>query len=54
VYLLSGWPVRLVRRNHEICSSLVVRALQAGGIVPELDSALTLPGDLAKRFDIRP
>jgi hypothetical protein len=54
LYLLFGWPLRLVRRNHEICSSLVVRALQAGGLVPELDPALTLPGDLAKLFDIRP
>ena len=54
LYLLFGWPLRLVRRNHEICSGLVVRALQAGGQVPELDPALTLPGDLAKLFDIRP
>jgi uncharacterized protein YycO len=54
LYLLFGWPLRLVRRNHEICSSLVVRALQAGGLVPDLDPALTLPGDLAKLFDIRP
>ena len=54
LYLLFGWPLRLVRRNHEICSSLVVRALQAGGLVPELDPALTLPVDLAKLFDIRP
>jgi hypothetical protein len=53
LYLLFGWPLRLVRRNHEICSSLVVRALQAGGLVPELDPALTLPGDLAKLFDVR-
>jgi hypothetical protein len=54
VYLLSGLPLRLVRRNHEICSSLVVRALQEGGLVPALDPALTLPGDLAKLFDVRP
>ena len=54
LYLLFGWPLRLVRRNHEICSGLVVRALQAGGLVPELDPALTLPGDLAKLYDIRP
>jgi len=54
LYLLFGWPLRLVRRNHEICSSLVARALQAGGLVPELDPALTLPADLAKLFDIRP
>jgi uncharacterized protein YycO len=54
LFLLSGRPLRLVRRNHEICSSLVVRALQEGGLVPELDPALTLPGDLAKLFDVRP
>jgi hypothetical protein len=54
LYLLFGWPLRLVRRGHEICSGLVVRALQAGGLVPELDAALTLPADLAKLFDVRP
>jgi hypothetical protein len=54
LYLLFGWPLRLVRRKHEICSSLVVRSLQAGGLVPELDPALTLPADLAKLFDVRP
>ena len=54
VYLVTGRPLKLVRRNHEICSSLVVRALQAGGLVPQLDPALTLPGDLAKLFDVRP
>ncbi len=54
VYLLFGWPLRLVRSGHEICSGLVVRALQAGGIVPQLDPALTLPADFAKLFDIRP
>jgi uncharacterized protein YycO len=54
VYLLTGWPLRLVRSGHEICSGLVVRALQAGGMVPELDPLLTLPADLAKLFDIRP
>ena len=54
VYLLSGWPLRLVRSGHEICSGLVVRALQAGGLVPQLDPELTLPADLAKLFDIRP
>ncbi len=54
LYLLFGWPVRLVRRGHEICSGLVVRALQAGGLVPELDPLLTLPADLAKRYDVRP
>lgn len=54
LYLLFGRPLRLVRRGHEICSGLVVRALQAGGLVPELDAALTLPADLAKLFDARP
>jgi len=52
VYLLTGRPVRMVRRHHEICSSLVVRALQEGGLLQELDPALTLPADLAKRFDV--
>jgi uncharacterized protein YycO len=54
VYLLTGWPLRLVRSGHEICSGLVVRALQAGGLVLELDPVLTLPADLAKLFDVRP
>jgi uncharacterized protein YycO len=54
LYLLFGWPLRLVRRGHEICSGLVVSALQAGGLVPDLDPALTLPADLAKLFDARP
>jgi uncharacterized protein YycO len=54
IYLMFGWPLRLVRRNHQICSGLVVRALQAGGLLRDLDPALTLPADLAKRFDARP
>jgi len=54
IYLLSGWPLRLVRSGHEICSGLVVSALQAGGLVPELDPVLTLPADLAKLYDVRP
>jgi uncharacterized protein YycO len=54
VYLLTGLPLRLVRKQHEICSSLVVRALQQGGLLTELDPAITLPADLAKRFDVRP
>jgi len=52
VYLLTGRPVRMVRHHHEICSSLVVRALQEGGLLEDLDPALTLPADLAKRFDV--
>jgi permuted papain-like amidase YaeF/Yiix C92 family enzyme len=54
LYLLFGWPVRLARRGHEICSGLVARALQAGGLLAELDPLLTLPADLAKLYDVRP
>ena len=54
VYLLTGLPLRLVREDHVICSALVVRAMQQGGILKELDPLLTLPADLAKRFDARP
>jgi len=54
LYLLFGWQVRVARRGHEICSGLVVRALQAGGLVPQLDPLLTLPADLAKLYDVRP
>ena len=54
IYLVFGWPLRLVRRNHQICSGLVVRALQAGGLLQDLDPALTLPADLAKHFNARP
>jgi hypothetical protein len=54
MYLLFGWPLRLARSGHEICSGLVVRALQAGGMLKELDPLLTLPADLAKLFNVRP
>lgn len=54
LYLLFGWPVRVARRGHEICSGLLVRALQAGGQVPQLDPLLTLPADIAKFYDVRP
>jgi uncharacterized protein YycO len=54
IYLLTGLAVKLVRRNHQICSELVVRALQAGGMLTDADPALTLPADLAKRFGVRP
>jgi hypothetical protein len=53
LHLLFGWPLRWVRRNHEICSSLVLKALQCGGLAQELDPALTLPADLAKKFGVR-
>jgi uncharacterized protein YycO len=53
-YLLFGSPLRLVRRNHLICSGLVVRALQKGGMLMDLDPELVLPADLAKAYDVRP
>jgi uncharacterized protein YycO len=53
IYLLTGLPMRVARRNHQICSSLVVRSLQQGGLLQELDPILTLPADLAKRFEVR-
>lgn len=52
--LLFGLRLRWVRRNHEMCSSLVVAALQRGGLLEGLDPATTLPADLAKTFDVRP
>jgi len=54
IYLLFGWPLRLMRRNHQICSGLVVHALQAGGLLEGVDPETTLPADLAKRFGARP
>lgn len=53
LYLLTGIPLRWVRRHHEICSSLVVRALQHGGLLTGFDPAVTLPADLAKEFGAR-
>src|SRR5689334_14248116 len=53
IYCLVGQRVRLVHGDHEICSSFVVRSLQHAGLLEELDPALTLPADLAKRFDVR-
>jgi uncharacterized protein YycO len=53
LFLLTGAPFRMMRQDHQICSGLVVRALQAGGLVPDLDPELTLPGDLARIFNVR-
>lgn len=54
LHLLFGWQMRWVRRNHEICSSLVVKALQQGGLLRDRDPTLTLPADLAKAFGVKP
>jgi uncharacterized protein YycO len=54
LYLLFGLHLRLMRRNHQICSSLVVRALQKGGLLRDADPDLTLPAHLAKIYNVRP
>lgn len=54
LFLLFGWPLRLMRRDHQICSGLVVRSLQKGGLLVNADAALMLPADLAKLYDARP
>ena len=54
LFLLSGRPVRIIRRNHQICSGLVTRALQAGGLLTGLDPVTALPADVARAFDARP
>lgn len=54
LFLLFGLKVRLMRRNHQICSGLVVRALQKGGLLEGADPALMLPADLAKIYDVKP
>jgi uncharacterized protein YycO len=53
LFLLTGAPFRLMRQDHQICSGLVVRALQAGGLLHGVDPELTLPADLAKIFNVR-
>jgi len=52
LFLVTGLPFRLMRRDHQICSGLVVRALQEADMLPGLDPALTLPADLAKTFNV--
>jgi uncharacterized protein YycO len=54
LYLLFGLHLRLMRSNHQICSGLVVRALQKGGLLKDADPDLTLPAHLAKIYDVRP
>jgi uncharacterized protein YycO len=54
LFLLFGWPLRLMRGDHQICSGLVVRALQKGGLLQDADPALMLPADLAKIYEVRP
>jgi hypothetical protein len=53
LFLLFGLPLRLMRGDHQICSGLVVRALQSGGLMPGADPSLILPADLAKMYGAR-
>jgi len=53
IFLLTGVPLRLMRRKHRICSGLVVRALQQGGLLKGADPDLMLPADLAKIYGAR-
>jgi len=53
IFLVTGLPLRLMRRNHQICSGLVVRALQKGGLLKGADPDLMLPADLAKIYGVR-
>ena len=53
IFLLTGLPLRLMRGNHQICSGLVVRALQKGGLLKGDDPDLMLPADLAKIYGVR-
>ena len=52
IFMLTGRPLRLMRRNHQICSGLVVRALQKGGLLKGADPDLMLPADLAKIYGV--
>ena len=54
LFLLFGLHLRLMRQNHQICSGLVIRALQHGGLLPDADPAVMLPAHLAKIYDVRP
>jgi uncharacterized protein YycO len=54
IYLVTGWPLHVMRRNHQVCSGMVTRALQKGGLLRDFDPATTLPADLAKAFSVRP
>ena len=50
VWLVTGRAVRFQREDHQICSSLVARALVEGGLSVGGDPTFTLPAELAIRF----
>lgn len=53
IWLLTGLRVRWVRRDHQICSGLVARALVAAGQRLAQDPAFMLPADLAEAYQVR-
>jgi uncharacterized protein YycO len=52
IFLLTGLPLKLVRRHHQVCSGLVARALQKGGQLIQADPDRVLPADLAKFYGV--
>lgn len=53
IWLLTGVPVRWARRDHQVCSGLVARALAAGGQRFGRNAAFMLPADLAEAYRVR-
>ena len=53
IWLLTGLPVRWIRREHQICSGLVAWALTAAGQRFARDPAFMLPADLAEAYEVR-
>jgi uncharacterized protein YycO len=53
IWLLTGIPVRWRRREHQMCSGLVARALVLAGQRFDRDPAFMLPADLAEAYQAR-
>jgi uncharacterized protein YycO len=54
IWLLTGLRLHRIRRDHQICSGLVARALALAGERFERGPAFTLPADLAEEYQVRP
>lgn len=54
VWLLTGLQLRWIRRDHQVCSGLVARALTIAGQRFARDPAFMLPADLAEAYQVRP
>jgi hypothetical protein len=54
IWLLTGIRVRWRRREHQVCSGLVARALVLAGQGFRRDPAFMLPADLAEAYGVRP